>query len=598
MRNSLRTLPALLLSGALASCLGSTSGAGGGGGSTGDAAVGAAGASGAGTGGARATGGTSGGGGGRNGGGGAGVGGVTGAGGGGGIRGVGGVTGTGGVIVGSMGGTTGASVSVLQHHNNASRDGLYVDARLTLAAAATMHVDTTFANARVTGQVFAQPLYLAGTAGGPDMVIVATEQNNVYAFNAATGAIVWTRLLGPPAVRSSDLPCGNITPNIGVTGTPVIDAATRTIYLDAMIHGATVAQHQVHALQADAQGADRAGWPVDLNATAVSGGLAFGSRLQNQRAALALVGGRVFVAFGGHVGDCDAYHGWIVGITTANPTQVSAWATTAVAGGIWGSSGIASDGTSLYVSTGNTKASAGSGAFGTSPTSWGGGEAVIKFPTTVVQPPLTQTTDYFFPSGWAALDMNDADLGGTGPVLFTVPGATPSNLVMALGKDFNAYLLNRANLGGMDAAPIGRLAVTGSPIITAAAAYRTATASYVVLRNNNSPPAGCPNGSGGLTAIRISAASPPAMTLAWCGGPGSVSAPAVSTTDANGANAIVWVVASDNRLHGVNGDTGASVFAGGAAADAVPGVRSIQTPIVANGRIFVASDTQVFAFTP
>ena len=422
----------------------------------------------------------------------------------------------------------------------------------------TMHVDATFANAAVMGPTYAQPLYLAGTAGSPDVVIAATEQNHVYAFNTATGAVVWDRLVGPPATRAGDLPCGNITPNIGVTGTPIIDPATRTIYLDAMIHGVSGAQHQVHALDA-ATGIDRAGWPVDLNATARSGGTTFLSSVQHQRAALALIAGSVFVPFGGHFGDCGGYHGWIVGIPTANPAQVTAWATTAFAGGIWGSSGIASDGASLYVATGNTKALATSGFSGTSPVNWGGGEAVIKFPTSLTQPALTATTDYFYPTDWSAMDLVDADMGGTGPVLFSVPGANPSSLIIALGKDRKAYLLNRTNLGGLDAQPLASLTmVAGQAIITAAAAYTTATGTYVVFKNGGA--SGCPAGqSGGLTAIKVTGTSPPTMAIAWCGGPTTNGSPAVSVTDATGANAIVWIVGSDNQLYGVNGDTGAPV---------------------------------------
>jgi outer membrane protein assembly factor BamB len=513
----------------------------------------------------------------------------------------GGATGSVGGATGSVGGATGGtpSVSVLQHHADLARDGVYTDTRLTRAATGTMHLDPTFGNAALMGPVFAQPLYLAGANGGPDLVIAATERNHVYALNAATGAQVWDHAVGTPV--SAGLPCGNIAGNgntLGITGTPVIDGATRRIYLDAMTADTTVtAKHFIHALNIDSLGAEVAGWPIDVNAAAVSGGTMFSSIVQNQRAALTLLGGKVFVAYGGHVGDCAGYHGWLVGVSTTTPTQVNAWATTAIAGGIWGTSGIASDGTSLFVATGNTKAAATSGAGGTSPPTWGGGEAVIKFPTTVVQPPLTQVSDYFFPSGWAALDMADADLGGTGPILVTVPGATPANLVVALGKDRNAYLLDRAMLGGMDAQPLARLTVAGGAIINAAAAYRTPTATYVVLRNSG--PVGCPTGqTGGLTAFRISATSPPALSIAWCGGPATVGSPAVSVTDATGANATVWVVASDNRLHGLNGDTGASVFAGGAATDAVAGVRQLQTPIIANGRIFVASDTRIFAFTP
>jgi hypothetical protein len=406
----------------------------------------------------------------------------------------------------------------------------------------------------------------------------------------------WNVQLGNAVTPGTAGLCGVPLNPLGITGTPVIDPATRTIYLDAMTNTtANGARHMIHALAIDSNGTDRAGWPIDVTATARSGTLTFDSPIQNQRAALILLGGKVFVAFGGHIGDCLGYHGWIVGVTTTGTPQVSAWATTAFAGGIWGTSGIASDGTSLYVTTGNTKATANSGASGSSPGdgNWGGGEAVIKFPTSLVQPPPATTTDYFFPAGWFNLDNSDSDIGGTGPILFTAPGVTPTNLVVALGKDRKAYLLNRANLGGMDATPLSGATVAANTVINAAVAYSTAQGTYIVLRGAGS---NCPTGqTGGLTAVKVSAGTPPVLSTAWCGGPTANSNPAVSMSTAQGANTVVWYVGSDARLHGLNGDTGASVRAD---TTALGTVKNHQAPIVANGRIFVASDTRVFAFTP
>jgi hypothetical protein len=228
---------------------------------------------------------------------------------------------------GGTGGTSGHG-SVLQHHNNPTRDGFYVDPVLSKAAIATLHVDPAFADATVSGPTYAQPLYLAGSGSDPDLVIVATEQNHVYAFDASAGGKpVWDKSLGTPLPKSRlatlRAGCGNIDP-LGVTGTPVIDAATRTIYLDAMTIASAnaTAQHQVFALDAST-GAIKSGWPVDLNSTVMSGSTTFDSLAENQRGALILLGGKVFVPFGGHIGDCGVYHGWIVGISTSDPTQVA-----------------------------------------------------------------------------------------------------------------------------------------------------------------------------------------------------------------------------------------------------------------------------------
>ncbi|HTB60421.1 MAG TPA: PQQ-binding-like beta-propeller repeat protein [Polyangia bacterium] len=504
----------------------------------------------------------------------------------------------------------GGRASVLQHHNDLARDGLYLDPALTRAAVigaadggvGGLRLEPSFAQANVVGQVYAQPLYLAGSGSTPDLVIVATEMNNVYAFDAATGTQVWTKsteTLGMPATTAGDLPCGNITPNVGVTGTPVIDGATRTLYLDAMsidtATGARVVEHKVHALDA-ATGNERSGWPVDLNSTATSGETTFDSELQNQRGALTLVGGKVLVPFSGHVGDCAGYHGWVVGVSTSGTPTVTAWATRAIAGGIWGASGIASDGTSIYFATGNSKSSAdapGVTSSGDNGGSWGDSETVYKFPLSLTPPQMTATTEYFVPGDWIALDDADADMGGTSPILVNVPGANPSNLVVALGKNNYAYLLDRANLGGMDATPIATVRASVAAIINAAVAYTTRGGTYVVLSGRGYT---CPTGqSGGLTALKISATTPPTLSTAWCGAPMGSSSPTVSQSESGGSDTIVWVVGSDNYLHGLDGDTGASVFAGGPTALAP--VQTIQVPIVANGRIFVASNSQIYAFT-
>ena len=492
------------------------------------------------------------------------------------------------------GGSSG-HVSVLQHHNHASRDGLFVDPALSRAAVANLHVDSAFPGATISGPTYAQPLYLASANGGPDQVIVATEQNHVYAFDAATGGKpLWDQSLGMPLPRSRlatlRAGCGNIDP-LGITGPPIIDPETRTLYLDAMLIASAnaTAQHQVFALDADT-GQVKSGWPVDLNSKAVSGSTTFDSLVQNQRGALALLDGKVYVPFGGHLGDCADYHGWIVGISTTDPTQVTAWATRALAGGVWAPGGISSDGQSLIFATGNTENAANSFS---APPSWQDGETIFRLPPSLAF--SGQTADYFTPSNWATLDDHDTDIGGTAPIVLDVPGATPSALVIGLGKDGNAYLLDRSNFGGIGS-PLVLASVSSGTIINAAAAYPTPQATYVVFKGAGN---GCPSGqSGGLTAIKIAAASPPATTTAWCGGPSTNASPAVSVTDAQGTDAVVWIVGSDNKLYGLDGDTGKSLFAGGTSTDTMSSVQKYIPPIVANGRVFVAANNQVYAFTP
>src|SRR5438876_8644695 len=139
-----------------------------------------------------------------------------------------------------------AQVNVTQEHNNPSRDGVYIDAAFTPANAANLTRDLNF-DGTIVGNVYAQPLYIEGGPNGP-MVIAVTESNNVYALNATTGTVMWQRNLGTP-VPLSELFCGNIDP-VGITGTPVVDLACRSLFLDALIEGPTI-KHFIYSLNVD-----------------------------------------------------------------------------------------------------------------------------------------------------------------------------------------------------------------------------------------------------------------------------------------------------------------------------------------------------------
>ncbi len=460
-----------------------------------------------------------------------------------------------------------AAVNVTQHHNNPSRDGLFVDPAFTPANAASLTRDLGF-DGTIVGNVYAQPLYVEGGPGGRALVIAVTESNNVYALDAITGSIVWQRNVGTPI--SSGLPCGNISP-VGITATPVVDLASRSLFLDAeTTPSAGVFRHMIFSLNVDT-GAINPGWPVDVNA-AVPG---FDSSVQSQRAALAIVGNTLYVPYGGRFGDCGSYRGRLVGVRMDNPASVTHWATSSSKAGVWGPGGVASDGVTPFVTTGN---SSGTGGV------WGGGEAVIR-----LQPgPVFSgnTADYWAPTNWLSLDNSDTDLGGSGPMLIDVPGATPSALVLALGKDAKAYLLNRANLGGI-AAPLTSATVGSGSIIQAAATYRTAQGTFVAFRANSST----------LTAFRITATAPPAITSGWTVSQSGRGSPFATTTGA-GSNAIVWVVGAEGsqRLHGYNGDTGAVIYSGGGTSELMTGTRRFNTGIAARGRIYVANNNKVYAF--
>jgi hypothetical protein len=497
-------------------------------------------------------------------------------------------------VAGGTGGSTGtggsappvpSGESVLMHHKNLSRDGVYVQPKLTKAAiAASFNKDPNFSAVLAAGEaIYAQPLFVDGAFGpaggtpGRDLVIVATEQNNVYGLDAASGAQVWKAPLGMP-VPLAGMPCGNIDP-FGVTGTPVIDFGSRTLFVDAMTtpDGGTTKRHLIFALSID-DGSIRSGWPLDVGAKVTSGGTTFNNAPQSQRGGLAVLNGTLYLAYGGLFGDCAGYHGWLVAVSISDPTQVQAWATSASAGGSWGPGGVASDGTNLYITTGNTQGA----------TAWGGGEGLLRF----TPGPSFATPAYWAATDWLMLDNEDLDVGGSGPIVFDLAGATPSSLALALGKDGNAYLLDRTNLGGI-AAPLAMAAVATNEIIGAAAVYTTATATYAVMHANGKL---CTSGSGSLSTLKIVPGAPPTIAGGWCA-EGGAGAPMVTTSDGH-ADAIVWILGAEGNgfLNAFDGDTGAAIAYPGKAV-AIPGLRRYNTPIAAKGRMYVPADGTVVAFT-
>jgi hypothetical protein len=470
--------------------------------------------------------------------------------------------------------------SVLTHHKNASRDGMYVEPALTKAAVATLHVDASFAPSLTdTGSIYAQPLFVDGGGTAPDLVIIATENNNVFALDGADGHVAWTKNVGMPTPQNQ-LGCGNLG-TYGITGTPVIDWASRRIFLDAHMLKGGLPTHQIFALSIDT-GDVANGYPIDVPAT-ITGNVGFDASVQGQRGALAIAAGTLFVAYGGLYGDCGTYHGWIVGVELSDPTHFEAWPTGARGGGVWSMGGVSADDTNVYMATGNT--------FGA--TNWGGGEGMLKFP---VGSPLTGgPADYFAPKNWKSLDNADLDLG-TAPIPFDLAGSSPSHLAISFGKDGNAYLVDRTALGGVSNAIGGpgncsmtnscqSLHVASNQVISAPVLYTTATATYVAFKGTGST---CTGGtSGSLTAITVTAGSPPSLAHSWCASAGT-GTPMVTTSDGH-ADAIVWQTGaeSDNHLHAFDGDSGAAIpFT---ASGTTISTARYNAPIAAKGRIFVAA---------
>jgi hypothetical protein len=450
---------------------------------------------------------------------------------------------------------------VHEHHGNPSRSGLYVDAAMTRDAVRHLRQDGAF-SARYGGPVNAQPLYWDGGDGGQDLLLVFTEQNEVIAVDPISGARIWSRTLAAPAARS-ELPCGDISP-LGITGTPVIDPARKLIFLDAMVSGP---HHRVYAVSV--VDGSVVGSPVDVD-TAVSG---FVSSVQNQRGALALLGSILYVPYGAHAGDCEAFSGWIVGIDTTGATAAQS-VRFGPGAGIWAVPGVAVADGVLWVGTGNT----------TGGTPWKGGEGILR-----LSPGPTfsgATADYYAPSGWLSLDTADLDLGSSGAIPFDAAGA---KLVAALGKDGSLYLSNRTDLGGIGGGALAHSIASGA-MITAPAIIPTADGALLAWTG----PSFC-SGSNTrvIAAQKITAGPPVGSTTAWCVPYAGRGVPIATTTDGS-AEAIVWAAGAegDGRVYALDAASGQILFAGGQVE-----MSRFNAPIVAKGRVYVAGNGGAYAFT-
>ncbi|MDT4996632.1 MAG: hypothetical protein QOD45_700 [Pseudonocardiales bacterium] len=261
------------------------------------------------------------------------------------------------------------------------------------------------------GAVYASPIVVGG------VTIVATENDSVYAFDASFHRI-WRRHLGSPS-PAGERPCGDIDP-LGITGTPVYDSSHNAVDVAAELGGPP--RHRLYSLSL-ATGA--VNWVRNLDLSGVE------TVAMQERGALALTGGRVWVPFGGLSGDCGGYKGRVVGIALdgTGPPVAFTVPTTREAG-IWSTPGpvVNADGT-LYVSVGNGEAGVGD--------PYDHSDSVLRLDINA------RLLGYFAPTTWATDNQSDLDLGSMGPAL------VGSKWIFAAGKSGNAYVLDRYHLGGI-----------------------------------------------------------------------------------------------------------------------------------------------------
>jgi outer membrane protein assembly factor BamB len=378
------------------------------------------------------------------------------------------------------------------------------------------------------GDVYASPLIVAGHA------LVATENNTVYSLDLFTGAVVWQIHLGAP-VDAASLPCGNIGPVTGITGTPAADPSTGRLYVVAflqshhhmlftlsLVDGSVVSQRDI-----DPPGSNPA--------------------VQQERGALALAGGYVYVPLGGLYGDCGQYNGYVVGVPLRGGSTVTYKVPSAREAGIWSPQGptIGPDG-SVYVVTGN-----------------GASQSGFDFSNSVIQlsPDLQTVRSYFAPANWAALNGSDTDLGSVGATVMPSLG-----VVLAIGKEGVAYLLKAGSLGKIG----GQLA--SRPVCSAGSWGGTAWSGSTVF-------VPCADG---LYALSVSSSS---IDIAWHSDHPVLASPIV-------AAGVVWAIDPDGTLYALDPSSGVVVYTKG-----MGPAQHFSTPAATEGFVVAPAGKNVVAIS-
>jgi hypothetical protein len=374
------------------------------------------------------------------------------------------------------------SVSVTTYHYDNTRQGANTNETWLTPANVNTNTFGKLLSYPLDGYVYAQPLLLTNVTipglGARNVVFVATEHDTLYALDAddnsgAKSGVLWTNNLGLSA-NSASAPFGyrysgggytDIVPEVGMTGTPVIDSATGTIYVDAftrdVVGNTTNYVHRIHALDVTT-GAERSYSPVvvagSVPGTGVgsSGGRQTFSAVQHgERPALCLANGLLVVAYASYA-DTDPYHGWVFvynalnlalkGVFNTTPNaSVTKFGSNAAEGGIWmGGAGICVDAdNNLFFETGN-------GSFSANTNGGDYADSFLKLSTTnTVATNILAVADYFTPFDQQTLANNDTDLGSCGPVLLpdSVGNSAHPHLIVGPGKSGKIYLVDRDNMG-------------------------------------------------------------------------------------------------------------------------------------------------------
>ena len=474
----------------------------------------------------------------------------------------------------------------------------------------------------VDGYVYAQPLYLPNvTIGGQshNVVFVATENDSVYAFDAdnnggSNASPLWFASLLTPAygaaAGATTVPSGDvgtdIQPQIGITGTPVIDPTTGTLYVvSATVEGSTFVQ-RLHALDVTT-GLEKFGGPVTITASvpgtgngSVGGVLSFDPEWENQRPGLLLLNGIVYIGFASH-GDNGPWHGWVLGYNAATLQQVGVFCAShdGVGGGLWMSgAGLAADVVDpvnhpfgrMFAATGNGDYTASSPYTN----NMDFGDSILNLDLTNGSPTVT---DEFTPYDQAQLDSYDSDVasGGVTVLPTQTAGANP-HLLVQTGKSGTLYLLNRDNLGGYNTS--GDVVLqsfpneVGSVGAWSSAAYWNGTVYYWGVSDTLKA----------FPLVNGLLKTPPTVSTESYGYPGAN--PVIS---ANGnSQGIVWTIESDAysnsgpavlQAHNAS-NVGTTLYSSNTnlTRDNPGAAVKFTVPTVVNGKVYVGAEAQISVF--
>ncbi len=391
------------------------------------------------------------------------------------------------------------------------------------------------------GQLYGQPLVYGGR------VFAATENDTVYALAADSGQVLWSSHLGTPFTKAS-VPglCGNITPTVGITGTPVIDPSRSEIFVvateAASLNGSPNAAHHLIGLSTYT-GLVMLDEVIDPAGT--------NPAYQLQRVSLGLTQGRVIAGFGGNSGDCGPYHGQVVSapedgstssvFTVANQTGDSQ-------GAVWmggAAPSIDAEG-NVWVATGNSAHHSSGDAYDQS-------DSVLKLS------PTMQLLDSWAPTSWYSDNASDLDLGSGAPALL------PNGLAFEVGKSQTAYVLNQSSLGGV-----------GAPVASTAG-FCFSDGGSADLNGTLFVPCG-----NGVHAVTVTSSAPSASWTAAA--PSAKGSPIV-------AGGLVWTIGG-GTLYALSASTGAVTqsFSIGSSPSSFP------SPSAADGLVLAPSSTQIHAF--